>query len=187
MRIVEKHTPIVSEFVQFGRFKSSISFAASSLNQKLNYLFLKSGDSAIRFVLVFTLACFSCMLNAQQRIERQFSSAASTSDALEQQVDSNLLTPKFVHFDLRLNQSVNRDAVYKAIDYFPRIELYRMVDRRRIIRLSENLGEVELYSSKELYETTGRSIRPQNIKSEADIKDVEFYFSNQGYIKEILK
>ncbi len=156
----------------------------NSLQFKKNDDFLRKGDSLACIFLAFVLVGFSNLLNAQQHIEKQYTLKLNQSS---DQTDSNLISQNFVHFELRLNHSENKDAIYKAIDYFPRIEMYRMVDRRRIIQLSDNLGEVELYSSKELQESSGRSIRPQNIKSESEIREVEFYYSNQGYIKEILK
>lgn len=92
----------------------------------------------------------------------------------------------FVHFELELNADDKSEVLYKALHVFERLENYRFVNERRRIRLSDGLGFVVLYSAQELMNSSGRRIRPQNIQDPSRAPEVQFVFTDQGTIKEIV-
>jgi hypothetical protein len=78
------------------------------------------------------------------------------------------LQDKFLHFELYPGDS----------------ESYRMVEQRRKIPFSDGKSFVVLYSANELKESSGRSIRPQNIRSGDKYPQIVFHLTQQGTIKE---
>ena len=90
----------------------------------------------------------------------------------------------FVHFELFSPDSKIHDAMNEALNNFRRIESYRMIDERRKIFFNDGLSYVVLFSAAELRESSGRSIRPQNIRSGDKYLQVIFHLSPQGTIKE---
>jgi hypothetical protein len=90
----------------------------------------------------------------------------------------------FVHFELFSPDNKIYDAMNEALNNFGRIESYRMIDERRKIFFNDGLSYVVLFSSTELKETSGRSIRPQNIRSGDKYLQVIFHLTPEGTIKE---
>jgi hypothetical protein len=90
----------------------------------------------------------------------------------------------FVHFELFSPDNKIYDAMNEALNNFMRIESYRMIDERRKIFFNDGLSYVVLFSAAELRESSGRSIRPQNIRSGDKCLQVIFHLTPQGTIKE---
>jgi hypothetical protein len=93
------------------------------------------------------------------------------------------------HYILSLNSSAKqKEEMYiSALNQFARIENFRLIDKRRIIQLANDDGNIELFSSNELNQLYGRRIRPQNLKDESAQPDIEFILNEYGIIKEQLK
>ena len=137
-----------------------------------------------RFFFMLINCLFSATCLAQEVKEKSSLPLVNSREKQFEYEDPNMR--EFVHFELALNDKVKEDAIYKAVHHFARVEMYRFVDNRRRILLSDDLGFVVLYSAKELLQQTGRAIRPQNIRDEDIAADVMFVFTDQGVIKEQL-
>lgn len=135
-----------------------------------------------RFFSIWITILFSATCLAQVVKEKSSLPLVNSIERQYENEDPNVR--EFVHFELELNDKSKEDVIYKAVYNFARIENYRFVDKRRRILLSDDLGFVVLYSSSELLQQTGRSIRPQNIRDEYMASDVMFVFTDQGVIKE---
>jgi hypothetical protein len=88
---------------------------------------------------------------------------------------------------------LNTDAKHKeqayinALNQFLRLENHRLISKRRSIELANNEGKIELFSANELLQLYGRSIRPQNLKDNATVIEIELLLSEEGFVKEQLK
>jgi hypothetical protein len=94
------------------------------------------------------------------------------------------LQDKFLHFELYPGDSESFEQMEQALHSFNRLESYRMVEQRRKIPFSDGKSFVVLYSANELKESSGRSIRPQNIRSGDKYPQIVFHLTQQGTIKE---
>ena len=88
---------------------------------------------------------------------------------------------------LNTNAKHKEQAYINALNQYLRLENHRLISQRRTIELANNEGKIELFSANELLQLYGRNIRPQNLKDNAAIIEIELLLSEEGNVKEQLK